>query len=353
MKILITGGAGFIGGTLIRKLLKNTSYKLFNLDKLSYASDLESINQINSSSDINRYEFLNIDLADQTKTQDAIEYAKPDRIVHLAAESHVDRSIDSPSLFVQSNILGTFNLLESARIHWKQRDKNNIDFLFHHVSTDEVFGSLGSTGKFNEETKYDPRSPYSASKASSDHLVRSYFHTYGLPIIISNCSNNYGPWQFPEKLIPLVIMKALSNEYIPIYGNGNNIRDWLFVDDHVDALLQIWDRGVTGETYCIGGESERCNKFIVEYICEALNKKLNNKKSFKELIKFVKDRPGHDHRYSINPNKIKNQIKWKPKLTFEEGMDRTIDWYLNNQAWCKSVLLDAGYSGERIGLKKE
>ncbi len=353
MKILITGGAGFIGGTLIRKLLKNTSYKLFNLDKLSYASDLESINQINSSSDINRYEFLNIDLADKTKTQDAIEYAKPDRIVHLAAESHVDRSIDSPSLFVQSNILGTFNLLESARIHWKQRDKNNIDFLFHHVSTDEVFGSLGSTGKFNEETKYDPRSPYSASKASSDHLVRSYFHTYGLPIIISNCSNNYGPWQFPEKLIPLVIMKALSNEYIPIYGNGNNIRDWLFVDDHVDALLQIWDRGVIGETYCIGGESERSNKFIVEYICEALNKKLNNKKSFKELIKFVKDRPGHDHRYSINPNKIKNQIKWKPKLTFEEGMDRTIDWYLNNQAWCKSMLLDAGYSGERIGLKKE
>ena len=351
MRILITGGAGFIGGALIRKLLFNSKYKLFNLDKLSYASDLESINNISFSRDKERYEFLNIDLYDFDKTKEAVEYAKPDKIIHLAAESHVDRSIETPSIFVKNNIVGTFNLLESSRQYWEELKLNKEKFIFHHVSTDEVFGSLGPTGQFNEETRYDPRSPYSASKASSDHLVRSYFHTYGFPTLITNCSNNYGPWQFPEKLIPLVILKAVNSEVIPLYGDGSNVRDWLFVEDHVDAMIEIWDKGKIGETYCIGGKSERSNKFIVENICEILDNKLKKNKSHKELITFVKDRPGHDQRYAIDPYKIQNKINWQPRYKFEEGIKMTVDWYLQNLKWCKQRQITSGYYGDRLGKK--
>ena len=351
MKILITGGAGFIGGALIRKLLLTTKYKLFNLDKLSYASNLESIKNISFSRDKDRYEFLNIDLYNFDKTKEAIEYAKPDKIIHLAAESHVDRSIETPSIFVKSNIVGTFNLIESARQYWEKSRSAQGNFVFHHVSTDEVFGSLGPIGKFTETTRYDPRSPYSASKASSDHLVRSYFYTYGLPTLITNCSNNYGPWQFPEKLIPLVILKAINDEKIPLYGDGSNIRDWLFVEDHVDAMIQIWDKGKIGETYCIGGKSERSNKFIVEYICKYLDKKMKKKEPHQNLIKHVKDRPGHDHRYAIDPRKIMENLNWSPRLSFEESINHTIEWYIKNEKWCRNCLKLSGYKGERIGIK--
>ncbi len=335
---MITGGAGFIGGALIRNLLLTTKYKLFNLDKLTYASDLESINQIKASNNKERYEFLNVDLYDFQKTKEIVAYIKPDKIIHLAAESHVDRSIKSPRIFINSNIIGTFNLLESARLYW---DKCNKDkFIFHHVSTDEVFGSLELCEKerFHEKSRYDPRSPYSASKASSDHLVRSYFHTYGLPILITNCSNNFGPWQYPEKLIPVVILKAINNQPIPLYGNGINVRDWLYVEDHVEALKKLWDSGRVGETYCIGGESERSNRSVIEFICEKLDEKLNKKESHKKLITHVKDRPGHDQRYAINPNKMKTKINWQAKYNFEHGIDITIDWYLKNISWCDKCL---------------
>ncbi|KGG21891.1 dTDP-glucose 4,6-dehydratase [Prochlorococcus marinus] len=338
MKILITGGAGFIGGALIRNLLLNTNHKLFNLDKLSYASDLESIQQIKDSQNKKRYEFFNIDLYDFEKTKEVIDYAKPDKIIHLAAESHVDRSIKSPRVFINSNIIGTFNLLESARLYWDKLQKNQDQFIFHHISTDEVFGSLDLTGRFNETSRYDPRSPYSASKASSDHLVRSYFHTYGLPTLITNCSNNFGPWQYPEKLIPVVILKAVKNESIPLYGDGTNIRDWLYVDDHIDALIKLWDCGKAGETYCIGGESEKTNLSIVKFICERLDEKLNRSESHKKLIQYVKDRKGHDQRYAIDPNKMKSKIKWSAKYDFEKGINSTIDWYLNNLSWCDKCL---------------
>jgi len=338
MKILITGGAGFIGGALIRNLLLKTQYKIFNLDKLSYASDLVSIKQIKNSSDIERYEFFNIDLYNFEKTKEVVDHVKPDKIIHLAAESHVDRSIESPRTFINSNIIGTFNLLESARLYFNKLNKNKDNFIFHHVSTDEVFGSLGEDGKFTETSRYDPRSPYSASKASSDHLVSSYFHTYGLPTLITNCSNNFGPWQYPEKLIPVVILKAINNEAIPLYGNGSNIRDWLYVEDHVEALIQLWNLGKTGETYCIGGESERSNQSIVNFICEKLDKKLNKEKSHKELITYVTDRLGHDQRYAINPNKMNTQINWQPKYNFEKSLDQTIEWYLKNISWCNNCL---------------
>ncbi len=350
MKILITGGAGFIGSALIRKLLLTTNYKLFNLDKLSYASDLASIDQIQSSHDTKRYEFLKIDLLNYKDTKDAIDYIKPNKVIHLAAESHVDRSIDSPRKFIENNILGTFNLLEATRIYWSKSTQTNSEFIFHHVSTDEVFGSLGPTGKFNETSRYDPRSPYSASKASSDHLVRSYFHTYGLPTIITNCSNNYGPWQFPEKLIPVVILKALRGEKIPLYGDGSNIRDWLYVEDHVDALIKIWSQGKPGETYCIGGESEKSNKEIVEYICEILDEKIDGLSSHKKLITNVKDRPGHDHRYAINPSKVRKDLNWHPKFKLEEGLNQTIKWYMDNLSWVERVSKSSGYRGDRIGL---
>ena len=350
--ILITGGAGFIGGNLIRKLLIKTSSNIFNLDKLSYCSDLSGINKSIKQNNIDsiRYKFLNVDLSDAKGTENAIKLSNPDLVMHLAAESHVDRSIEDPYNFIQSNIKGTYNLLQSTKKHWLNlSNKRKKFFKFLHISTDEVYGSLSSIGYFTEKTAYSPTSPYSASKASSDHLVNAWHHTYGLPTIITNCSNNYGPWQFPEKLIPLTIDKALAGEDIPLYGNGENIRDWLFVEDHIDALLSTAKNGIPGGKYCIGGNSEKTNKEVVKMICELLDKKFKNTNSFKNLIKFVKDRPGHDHRYAIDANKIKGELGWKPKYNFTEGLEITINWYLENKNWCEIMKKKSGYSGERIG----
>ena len=351
MRYLITGGAGFIGGALIRKLIMNKENIIFNLDKLGYASDLESINDSIKINNLNNYNFLNIDLANEESLYNAIQKAKPDIIMHLAAESHVDRSIDEPSQFLKSNIVGTFNLLQVAKEYWsnlKPEEKNN--FRFHHISTDEVFGSLGERGHFSEDTPYDPRSPYSATKASSDHLVRAWFHTYKLPILITNCSNNFGPWQFPEKLIPLVISKALNGKKIPIYGDGLNIRDWLFVEDHVEALLLVIQKGQIGQSYCIGGYGERTNKYIVELICTFLDKKNPVNAPHKKLIEFVQDRPGHDRRYSIDPSKISNELGWKPSHNVEEGLEKTVDWYLSNNHWTEKIIQKSNYRLGRIGL---
>ena len=352
-RILVTGGAGFIGGTFIRRLLKKSNVKIFNLDKLSYASNLTGITNLIKEIDLNedlRYEFFNIDLLDKDSLEKVFQIAKPDLIIHMAAESHVDRSINNPKIFIESNIVGTFNLLEISRsFFYKLPDEKKSIFKFIHVSTDEVFGSLGLKGSFSESSKYDPRSPYSASKASSDHLVNAWFHTYGLPVITTNCSNNFGPWQFPEKLIPLVINKALKDENIPIYGDGMNIRDWLFVEDHIDALILIINKGKNGDKYCIGGQGEKTNKELVEEICIKMNKLIKNQKNFLKLISFVRDRPGHDQRYSIDPTKIIKEINWKPKFNFDLALEKTIIWYIKNQEWCESVKLKANYSGERIG----
>ena len=333
-KVLVTGGAGFIGGSLIRRLLKFSKSNVFNLDKLNYASDLESINAIvNKNSDIKkRYKFFKCDLSNKLKTEDIINKIKPDIIVHFAAESHVDKSIDNPSNFIKSNILGTYNLLEAAFKYWENLSRlKKQNFKFLHISTDEVFGSLSSIGKFNEETPYSPNSPYSASKASSDHLVQAWNKTYDFPTLITNCSNNYGPWQFPEKLIPLTIFKSLRGENIPIYGDGQNIRDWLHVEDHINALLSVLNKGNIGETYCIGGYGEKKNIEVVNSICNYLDKKIPSKNSHRKLITFVKDRPGHDLRYSIDSKKINKQLNWMPKIPFEEGLISTINWYLEHK----------------------
>ena len=353
MRILVTGGAGFIGSHVIKKLLQKRENVVFNIDKLGYASNpfiLDELIKQNSSISTNQYKFLNINLASKTDTEKAVEEAKPNLIMHLAAESHVDRSIDGPEEFIKSNILGTFNLLESTRKFWStlnSDDKEN--FRFHHISTDEVFGSLGELGSFSEETPYDPRSPYSASKASSDHLVKAWHHTYKLPIVLTNCSNNYGPLQFPEKLIPLVILKAFQNEKIPIYGDGLNIRDWLFIDDHVEALLLVAEKGVVGESYCIGGNGEKSNKEVVLKICEIMDKKFPFKAPHKNLIEFVKDRPGHDKRYSINPSKIVKNLGWKAKHTFDEGIEKTVNWYLDNIDWFEKISNNNVYNFQRLG----
>jgi len=349
-RILITGGSGFIGGHLVRKLLRETNSLIFNIDNLSYASDDESINKIKESR--NRYFLHKINLKNSQSVSKAIQESKPDFIFHLAAETHVDRSIDSPLGFLETNILGTFNILQESLNYFQTLStlkKNN--FRFHHVSTDEVFGSLNKTGKFDEETKYDPRSPYSASKASSDHIVRAWFHSYNFPILITNCSNNYGPYQFPEKLIPLSIMKALKGESIPIYGNGQNIRDWIFVEDHIDAILCVANKGKIGQTYCIGGNCEKSNKELINIVCELLNEILPNANSFSNLIKFVEDRPGHDFRYAINSNFIKKEIGWVPITDLREGLKKTIKWYVANIDWCNKILESSGYEGERLGTK--
>ena len=351
MKILITGGSGFIGGNLVRKLISDSSHSIYNLDKYGYASDNTGIENILKEKKKANYSFLKFNLTEKNKLDDLVNLIAPDIIMHLAAESHVDRSIQSPSDFIESNIVGTFNLLEATRSYLRHRGQNSDSrFIFHHISTDEVFGSLGEKGKFNEETSYDPRSPYSASKASSDHLVRAYYHTYKMPTIITNCSNNFGPWQFPEKLIPLVITKALKNEKIPIYGDGSNIRDWLFVDDHVQALLLCALNGEPGQTYCIGGYGEKTNKYIVEKICEILDKEKSLKNFHKKLITFVKDRPGHDKRYAIDSTKITNELGWVPKYGFEKGLEITVKWYLQNNEWCRKILKKSDYDCERIGL---
>ena len=341
-RVLITGGAGFIGGAVIRKLLKESECTIFNLDKMSYASDLTSINKelLNLGlKNTERYRFMNVDLKNSIDTSNAVNFADPDLVMHLAAESHVDRSIQNPEDFITSNIIGTYNLLEASRLHYKnlpQDRKNN--FKFHHISTDEVFGSLGRKGKFNETSQYNPRSPYSASKASSDHLVNSWLHTYGLPTIITNCSNNYGPWQYPEKLIPKTIINALCESKIPIYGDGENIRDWLHVEDHANALIKVLTNGLIGEKYCIGGNEEKTNNQIAKLICDYLDRVNPKTFSHSSLITYVKDRKGHDFRYSIDSYKINKMLNWFPNYSFEEGIKETVNWYLNNKDWYMKFL---------------
>jgi len=337
-RILITGGAGFIGGCLVRKLLKCSDSVIYNIDKLSYASDLKGIeNELKvlnlSSSD--RHQLINIDISNKDLLSKAIKEIDPDFVFHLAAESHVDRSIEGPEIFVQSNILGTFYLLQVLEIHYRnlnsERKKN---FRFHHVSTDEVFGSIELGAKFSEKSPYNPQSPYSASKAASDHLVRAWQATYGFPITISNCSNNFGPWQLPDKLIPLIIYRAIKNEIIPIYGKGNHIRDWLFVEDHVEAILSIAFKGSTGSTYCVGGCNEYSNLEVANFICDYLNIHMPKDKNYRKQITFVKDRPGHDFRYAIDNSLITRDLQWKPNFSFRNGLNLTINWYLKNLNWC-------------------
>ena len=355
-RVLITGGAGFIGGALVRRLLRDTKVKIFNLDKLGYASDLTSINQslaVLSSIAEDRYQLMQVDLVDAATTAEAVKFADPDLVMHLAAESHVDRSIDGPEQFLESNIIGTFNLLQALRNHWDKLPKERQQlFRLHHVSTDEVFGSLGATGSFSENTPYDPRSPYSSSKAASDHLVNAWHHTYGLPVVLTNCSNNYGPWQFPEKLIPVVILKAVAQEPIPLYGDGGNVRDWLYVEDHVDALLLVANLGKVGSSYCIGGHGEHSNKQIVQAICDHLDRLRPSKKPHASLITLVTDRPGHDRRYAIDPARIMEELGWEPKHCLEEGLETTVQWYLQNLDWCDKLQKSPGYVGERIGVIK-
>ncbi len=348
LNILITGGAGFIGGNLIRKILLSTNFNIINIDNLGYASDIESINNFRDS---NKRHFLHkLDLKNYTKVLEVVNKSRPDLIIHLAAESHVDRSLDNPFAFVESNIIGTFNILQASLDYYSNLSASKKKFFrFIHVSTDEVFGSLEENGKFNEKTRYDPRSPYSASKASSDHLVRAWHNSYNLPILITNCSNNYGPYQFPEKLIPLSIIKALNGELIPIYGSGKNIRDWIHVDDHVNGILEVALKGNIGETYCIGGNCEKTNLELVQIICTILDQKVPMEKPYSDLIGFVKDRPGHDLRYSINTNFIKNELGWTPKKNIYDGLTETVEWYLDNKDWTSRMQKKSGYKGERLG----
>ena len=344
-RILVTGGAGFIGGAVVRRLLRDSTASVFNLDKCGYASDLTSIGEHP------RHRLLRVDLADAEATAAAVRQADPDLVMHLAAESHVDRSIEGPAAFLESNVIGTFNLLQAVRSHWQQLPlERQQAFRFHHISTDEVFGSLGATGRFSESTPYDPRSPYSASKAASDHLVNAWHHTYGLPVVLTNCSNNFGPWQFPEKLIPVVILKAVAGEPIPLYGDGANVRDWLFVDDHVEALLLAATRGGLGQSYCVGGHGERTNKQVVEAICALLDQRRPEAAPHARLITPVADRPGHDRRYAIDPSRIASELGWAPRHSFEQALAVTLDWYLENLAWCEAVRQRSGWAGGRQGL---
>lgn len=354
--ILVTGGAGFIGGCLVRKLLNISQANIFNIDKIGYASDTTAINKeihLIGKHCFDRYHLLRIDLFDKNAVDKAIKEIKPDIVFHLAAESHVDRSIDNPEVFMKSNIIGTFNLLEALRSHFESlspRDKSI--FRLHHVSTDEVFGSIEGKSKFNENSPYSPQSPYSASKAASDHLVRAWHHTYGLPIIISNCSNNYGPWQLPEKLIPLVINKAINDEIIPVYGDGGNVRDWLHVEDHVEGILCAAIKGSIGLNYCIGGCNEYTNLEVVTKICKYLDFKRPKSSSYQKQIKFVKDRPGHDFRYAIDNSFLLNTLDWKPKYSFQDGLVHTINWYLKNLDWSERIRKRDKSISERVGLNK-
>jgi len=354
---MITGGAGFIGSAVCRYLINEREVEVLNIDKLTYAGVPASLKEIENNA---RYHFKQVDICDKEIVAQLFADFQPDAVMHLAAESHVDRSIDGPSAFIQTNIVGTYTMLECAREYWNALPAPQKEqFRFHHISTDEVYGSLGKEGLFEETTPYDPRSPYSASKASSDHLVKAWFHTYGLPVVITNCSNNYGPYHFPEKLIPLVILNALDEKPLPIYGKGDQIRDWLYVDDHARALVLVVEKGRLGETYNVGGRNERTNLEVVETICTILDelKPLKNVeaekplKSYCELITFVKDRPGHDMRYAIDATKLETELGWKALEDFDSGIRKTIQWYLNNQWWWEPIR-SAKYAGERLGTTK-
>jgi len=352
MKLAITGGAGFIGSAVIRHLISNTDYEVVNIDKLTYAGNLESLLPVSKSK---RYHFELVDIGAAKKISKIFSKYQPDAIMHLAAESHVDRSIDGAAEFIQTNIVGTYTLLEEAKKYWDSLGaEEKKSFKFHHVSTDEVYGDLETTDDlFTEDTPYAPSSPYSASKASSDHLVRAWHRTYGLPVVITNCSNNYGPYQFPEKLIPVIILNALAGKPLPIYGDGKQIRDWLYVDDHARALVKALEYGKVGETYNIGGHNEKTNLEVVNTVCRILDElrpdKPDNIQSYADLITFVKDRPGHDLRYAIDAGKIAKDIGWEPDETFETGIRKTVNWYLDNMDWCERVK-NGSYQGERLGL---
>jgi dTDP-glucose 4,6-dehydratase len=348
--ILVTGGAGFIGSAVIRNLLSDSDAAVVNVDKLTYAGHLETVeNEARSP----RYHFARVDICDASAVNELFARYQPRAIMHLAAESHVDRSIDGPADFIQTNIVGTYNLLEAARTYLSDRPGDEAEkFRFHHISTDEVFGSLGDKGLFTEDSAYQPNSPYSASKASSDHLVRAWHETFGLPVVLSNCSNNYGPYQYPEKLIPVIIAKALSAQPIPVYGNGLNVRDWLYVDDHASALVTILEKGCPGRSYNVGGNEERTNIDVVREVCGILDslRPASDGKPYADLITFVADRPGHDHRYAIDATRIRDELGWEPSETFSSGMEKTVRWYLDSQEWCDAVLKSNARGGERLGV---
>jgi len=348
-RFLITGGAGFIGSAVVRHLVRETGHRVLVIDKLTYAGNLEALEPVSNDP---RHAFVRADIVDSARMKDVFESYQPDVIIHLAAESHVDRSIDGPAAFIQTNIIGTYTLLETALAFWRiMPSGRRADFRFLHVSTDEVFGSLGSSGRFTETTSYAPRSPYSASKAASDHLVRSWHHTYGLPVMITNCSNNYGPYHFPEKLIPLTIINCLEGAKLPVYGNGSNVRDWLYVEDHARALVAVASAGRVGETYCIGGQSERTNLEVVKAICALLDELVPSEEIGRRdaLITFVADRPGHDLRYGIDPTRISTELDWQPRETFEAGLRKTVEWYLVNRSWWQRIRSGV-YRGERLGV---
>ena len=351
LKVIVTGGAGFIGSALIRYLIRETDAEVLNLDKLTYAGNPASLSEVDKSP---RYHFSQTDICDAEAVARLFREFRPDAVMHLAAESHVDRSIDGPLEFVRTNVMGTATLLNAATEYWRQLPENKRrEFRFQHISTDEVYGSLGAEGLFTESTPYDPRSPYSASKASSDHLVRAWHHTFGLPVLLSNCSNNYGPYHFPEKLIPLVILNALDGKALPIYGKGENIRDWLFVEDHARALWLIDRKGKVGETYNIGGRNERTNLQVVRAICSILDElRPKASGSYSDQITFVSDRPGHDLRYAIDADKLRRELGWEPREDFESGLRLTVKWYLENEWWWRPIR-EGKYSGERLGEGKQ
>ena len=345
MKLLVTGGSGFIGSAVVR-LAVARGHEVVNLDAMTYAANEANVASV-AGSDL--YSFENADIRDRAELDRIFVQHRPEAVMHLAAESHVDRSIDGPADFIETNITGTFNLLEAARAQWTRQGKPDA-FRFHHISTDEVFGSLGPEGRFTETTPYDPRSPYSASKAASDHLVRAWAETYGLPVVLTNCSNNYGPYHFPEKLIPVAILNALNGRPIPVYGTGENIRDWLYVEDHADALLLVVQKGAVGRSYNIGGENERRNIDLVRLICAVLDEMAPKSTPYADQITFVTDRPGHDARYAIDPARIRDELGWRPSMTVEEGLRRTVRWYLDNEAWWRPIL-DRHAVSDRLGVK--